>query len=98
MGAWASADFFPGVEAKTYYICLKSTKKDTIFFKKSQKTYYFARPKGGKSSLLPSLRTPMDGRGIKLCKELRYPWQFDLPLLIENMNLIFLYYYLFFSE
>ena len=51
---WASADFFPGegkifqgwVGAKTCYLSKKHL-KDTIFFKKSRKTYYFGRPEGG---------------------------------------------------
>ena len=58
MQSWASgsADFFrgegiifqgPGGWGQKHTICLKNTKKDTIFLEKSRKTYYFGRPGGG---------------------------------------------------
>jgi hypothetical protein len=49
---WASSDFFPG-EGKNFpggqepTFCLKSNEKDTIFPKKSLKTYYFWPARGG---------------------------------------------------
>jgi len=60
--------FFPG-EGKMFQgpgagqkhtTCPKSTKKDSIFLEKNQKTYYFARPRGDKGPLLPS---PADTHG-----------------------------------
>ena len=46
-------------------ICLKSAEKDTIFLKKSRKTYYFGRPGGGgKGPLLPS---PADAHDYVTC-------------------------------
>ncbi len=48
--AWASADFFPGGEGRTYFL----PKKHTIFLKKVQKHTIFGRP-------WPCpLRTPMN--------------------------------------
>ena len=49
---WASTDFFPGRAkfsrgGQKHNICLKSALKDTIFLKKSAKTYYFGQPGGG---------------------------------------------------
>ena len=63
--AWPSADFFPGEgkifqEGQKHTICLKNTKKVTIFLEKSRKTYYFGRPGGGaRAPSCPPLRTPM---------------------------------------
>jgi len=38
---------FPGGGQKDT-ICLKNAQKHTIFFQKSQKTYYFGRPRGAR--------------------------------------------------
>ncbi len=57
--SWASAGFFPGWGARTYFLLKKYNKKETIFSKKVLKHTIFGRPGGGKSPLAP-LRTPIE--------------------------------------
>jgi len=60
---WESVDFFsregqnfPGGGGQKHTICLKTVKEHTIFIQKSQKTFYFGRPRGG--GQLPTLALP----------------------------------------
>jgi len=46
---------FPGGGAKTYYLP-KKWQKHTIFFQKSQNTYYFDRPRGASAPSCPPMR------------------------------------------
>jgi len=57
---------FPG-GAKTQYLP-KKHQKDTIFLKKSQKTYYFGRPGGREVPPTPTPTAPADDHGFNLDK------------------------------
>ncbi len=68
--AWASADFFLGEGARTYFLPKKQQKR-YYFPRKSLKTYYFwpalAGQGGARAPPCPPLRTPM-----KLCEKDQY--------------------------